>query len=364
MNRLLYTLNWTCFPIVAGMISFSCVSAQETQPNETKYRKLAPWVMTSIDPMRQMEEAFSRHDIVELAAEDPAWELVRDVPFRQDVWALEFKFKPVRMIWVDVPQPGGIMKKKLIWYMVYSVTNPGKVVHPIETAAPESGPSPETTSPSDEIPLVTRPNHFLDPAYKEGVVKMSKPGAPATPFFPRTYTVRYVDKPVKFIPEFMLVSHAQDVKMPDPNGAGQVKAYRDRVIPVALVEKDGDGIKPGPIPRREDPRRQFLNTVQMTHWIEPGQTLWGVATWVDIDPKIDRFSIYVKGLTNAYRWVDAKENRDNSTPLLAGRRILVKTLKLNFWRPGDEFDEHEGEIRFGIPERLDPGGVDYEWVLQ
>ena len=38
----------------------------------------------------------------------------------------------MRMIWVDIPQPDGFMQRKLIWYMVYSVTNPGKIMHPVE----------------------------------------------------------------------------------------------------------------------------------------------------------------------------------------------------------------------------------------
>ena len=32
--------------------------------------------------------------------------------------------------------------------------------------------------------------------------------------------------------------------------------------------------------------------------------MWGVATWEYVDPRMDFFSIYVKGLTNAYRFAD------------------------------------------------------------
>jgi hypothetical protein len=56
-------------------------------------------------------------------------------------------------------------------------------------------------------------------------------------------------------------------------------------------------------------------------------------------------------------------------PPLAGRRFYRKTLQLNFWRPGDEIDEHEEEIRFGVP--LDKAdlydseeGVAYRWVYR
>ena len=33
-------------------------------------------------------------------------------------------------MWIDIPQPSGMMQRKLIWYMVYSITNDGKVMEP------------------------------------------------------------------------------------------------------------------------------------------------------------------------------------------------------------------------------------------
>ena len=81
---------------------------------------------------------------------------------------------------------------------------------------------------------------------------------------------------------------------------GFTKVYPDRVIPVAL----------DPIRLREDPQRRFLTSVEMCREIPVGETLWGVATWEDIDPRIVRFSIYVSGLptpTNGStkRWATA-----------------------------------------------------------
>ena len=35
-----------------------------------------------------------------------------------------------------------------------------------------------------------------------------------------------------------------------------------------------------------------------------GETVWGVATWQDVDPNNVWFSVYVEGLTNAYRFSD------------------------------------------------------------
>ena len=46
--------------------------------------------------------------------------------FAATVWCLEFTFKPVRMIWVDVPQASGKMQRTLVWYMVYHVRNTGR----------------------------------------------------------------------------------------------------------------------------------------------------------------------------------------------------------------------------------------------
>jgi hypothetical protein len=277
---------------------------------KSPYRKLAPGVLQTVDPMRALGESVSRHDVVALLpadsklAADPKYDWVKGVPFHQDVWVLDFKFKPVRMIWVDVPQPSGMMQRKLIWYMVYSVTNSGKVMHPVE-----------------DVPL----------DYETFDKKM-------------LYQVKMEDRPVRYLPEFLLEGHQ---RMED--GKGFVKYYPDRVIPVAL----------DPIRQREDPNRKFLTTVDMCRELAVGETQWGVATWEDVDPRIVRFSVYAFGLTNAYKWKDDPKEVKPGDPVGKGRKLYRKLLKLNFWRPSDPYYEHEEEIRYGIP-----GGVDYEWVYR
>ncbi len=252
------------------------------------YRPLAPGAMQVIEPQPQPVEAFSRHDIVELLAVDPKMDFAKNIAFRRDIWYLEFRFKPVRMIYVDIPQPSGQMQRKLIWYLVYSVTNPGKAWHPVEQ--------------------------------QDG-----------------TYQLQQVDKPVRFVPTLLL------------EAVGLDKWYPDRVIPLAM-----DAIR-----LREDPNRQFLNTVEMNRELQPGETLWGAATWEDTDPKIYQFAIYVTGLTNAYRWVDEAGKFQKGSTIGTGRHLERKTLKLNFRRIGDEFDVRENQIRYGLPD-----GVDYEWVYR
>ena len=158
-----------------------------------------------------------------------------------------------------------------------------------------------------------------------------------------TYKVETVDEPVRFDPQFVLESLEYH------------KAYLDRLIPVAVEA----------IRLREDPARTLLNSVEMAATPIPVSTdrsdksVWGVATWEDVDPKIDFFSIYVQGLSNAYKWVDPPGAYKKGDPAGKGRVFANKTLRLNFWRPGDEFLEDQQEIHFGIP-----GKVDYEWVYR
>ncbi len=268
------------------------------------YRRLAPWIMQTVDPMRSLGETVSYHDVVEVLAADPNLAWAKDTSFHHDVWTLEFKFKPVRMIWVDEPTVGGKMQRKQIWYMVYSVTNPGKVFHPVE---------------DKELGYATSQKKLL-------------------------YRVVEEDRPVRFLPEFVL-----DAYQRLSGGLVSDKRYPDRVIPVAMAA----------IRMREDPNRQFLNSVQMCRQIGVGQTLWGIATWEDIDLATYKFSVVVSGLTNAYRWQDKPGAYKVGDPPLTGRTFSSRMLKLNFWRPADKYHAREEEIRYG-----QPGGVDYEWVYR
>jgi hypothetical protein len=271
---------------------------------ESPHRNLAPGVMRSVDPARQIAESYSRHDIVELLAVDPKLDFAKDISFRHDVWTLEFQFKPLRTIWVDIPQVSGKMRRELIWYLVYSVTNSGKIMHPVA-----------------EAPLPYKTN-------------AGKP----------VFQLEYLDRPVRFIPEFLLEGR-QSLK----EGVGFTKVYADRVIPAAI----------GPIRTREDRSRPLLNTAEICMDIAVGQTVWGVATWEHLDPQIKQVSIYIQGLSNVYRWKDQPGEYKAGDPPGTGRRPQRKTLKLNFWRPGEDYLEHEEQIRYGIP-----GGLDYEWVYR
>lgn len=297
MGVLIGVLSATVFLPTAGQSQEPAATPKAASVGP--YRRLAPGVMITIKPEQQIAESFSRDDVHELLAIDPNLYVAKNVTFRRDIWALDIQFKPMRVIYVDIPQPSGKMQRKQIWYLVYAVTNPGKTLHPVEVqkGTPEDG----------------------------------------------NYEASYLDKPVNYVPEFVLESWKES----DPKFH---KYYPDRVIPAAIAA----------IQQREDPKRHLCSTVEMAREIQPNETVWGVATWMDIDPRIDRFSIYCYGLTNAYVWKDEpgriKAGVSPGQRVAAGRTWYRKALKLNFWRPGNA-EVKEVEIRYGIP-----GEPDYVWL--
>jgi hypothetical protein len=308
-SGLLLTLAFLTFWVSQAVFAEDAEPATEKSENTQEkgpFRQVAPHVFTKIPQDSEVSETFSHHDIVELIAADPNYSWAKDITFRHDVWQLEFEFKPMRMIYVDIPQTSGKMQRKLIWYMVYTVKNSGKVMTPVQD---------------------------LKLSYEK---KLAEPK--------EVFQIKEEDKKVRFVPEFVLEG-SNRLK----EGDGFSKSYPDRVIPLAVKQ----------IEIREDPNRKLLTTVEMCQDIDVGETLWGVATWEDIDPRIVRFSVYVSGLTNAYRWKDAPGEYKVGDPIGKGRQLFRKTLKLNFWRPGDQYFEHEEAIRYGIP-----GLPDYQWVFR
>jgi hypothetical protein len=134
----------------------------------------------------------------------------------------------------------------------------------------------------------------------------------------------------------------------------------------------------GPIRAQEDPRRRLLNSAEMmARPIEVStetedHSVWGLATWESgfasgdmVDPRTDYFSIYVDGLSNAYKFVDPPGAYKEGDPPATGRYYREKTLQLNFWRPSDEFSDAETDIYLGAPANLGiEGRIDYQWVFR
>lgn len=313
--------------------------------------EFAPGVLTVIEPDVSIDDVIQLHDIVEIRSDEQLkwepysttvsrtlYEMAEAAPFVQTAWCLELSTKPLRMIEVDIPQPDGEVRRHLVWYLVYRIRNTGAGLA-LEVPATDDGERAEVNPELDEEVatiqrLLTGQGQYS--AVEQGV------------------------EPLRFIPEFVLMSQDRDE-------AGQPvrKAYLDRVVPAAIPA----------IERREMRGAKLHSSVEIAQQelsIEAGraqQGVWGVATWVDVDPEIDFFSVYVGGLSNGYRWDDPPGAFELGSPAGAGRTFTRKTLQLNYWRPGDEYQENEREIRFGVPQgKADlygvGEGVAYRWIYR
>jgi hypothetical protein len=136
-------------------------------------------------------------------------------------------------------------------------------------------------------------------------------------------------KPHMFVPQFIMV-----------NESGE--RFEDNVIPQAIPH----------IQAREDATIPLLGAVNIMGIIPPStkpnvdDAVFGVATWDKWDPKADRFSIYVRGLSDGFKEMPAP---NGGKPV-----VKYKTLRIDFIRRGDHINMHEKEIQLADPS--------YEWV--
>jgi hypothetical protein len=136
-------------------------------------------------------------------------------------------------------------------------------------------------------------------------------------------------KPRMFVPQFTMV-----------NEAGL--KFEDAVIPKAVPL----------IQMREDNTIPVLGAINVMGVVPPStkpsvdDAIFGVATWDKWDPKADRFSIYVRGLSDGYKEFPPEKD---------GKPVVkYKTLRLDFIRRGDERNLNEKEI--------EPAEPPYEWI--
>jgi len=141
--------------------------------------------------------------------------------------------------------------------------------------------------------------------------------------------VNRTGEPRMFAPQFIMV-----------NEKGE--KFQDNVLPEAMPL----------IQAREDAAIPILGAVNVVGMIPPStkanidDAVFGVAVWEKWDRKSDRFSIYVRGLSDGYKEVTSESG---------GKPVArYKTLKLDFIRRGDEHNINEREIQ-----KSDPP---YEWV--
>ncbi len=300
----------------AALALASCDRLVAASP-ATGYRTLAPGALTVVSADRSADDPIQRGPLVEVTEGQKAlaWtprrapsnstfvERSSQLEYPRDIWCLEFAFKPPRRLDVDIPEEGLRMRRETIWYLVYRVKNVGgrRVV---QDADAEGNPDPASR----------REETF--------------------------------QQPIRFLPHFVLESREG---LGSAEGLTSYRGYLDRVVPSAMET----------IRRREDPARPLLDSAAISATpLEPGEERWGVAIWEAVDPRIDSFSIYVRGLTNAIRWRKKPGEAIGPEDPPGGHvEQVLESLRLDFWRPGDDRDGGRIQIGFrGMFERMTLGG--------
>jgi len=209
----------------------------------------------------------------------------------RDVWQLDFAFKDLRHTEVSLPLPGGKSQIAEVWYLIYRVRNLDK--HLSFPKDPETG---ETTANS-QTPLAQLDENTL---------------------------------PGRFFPSLLLEGWVEDA-----GGNYSLKAYRDSILPAAVEQIAAEERLVGRLNDGFSIAKQNLPTAT-----SQSEGVWGVATWIDLDPRINFATISVQGLSNAFRSDQDGAADDN--------KHRVKTLQLNFWRPGDSTVSGDN-FKLGIP---------------
>jgi hypothetical protein len=298
--------NLTLFALTAMLLAAFSVASPALVHGQVGFeaRELAPGVLKTIPTILDVRDSFSLpmplpgidaqpYQPQTLPRQVTLHERSRRVVLFRDVWQYEFSFTGLRQMSQQVRLSDGRIAQDNIWYMVYRVRNLGKSL----------GFEQVKENPNFDRQLFELQNNKA-----------------AT------------DKKVDFLPRFTIEGWV----IPAEKRKYEKAVYRDFIDP-ALVKL---------VQQREDPGRRLLSTVEMSRaelpviQDEAADGVWGVAIWRDVDPRIDYLSVFVSGLTNAYRInKDAKGDID----------LKQKTLQLNFWRPGDTVSESDDNVDYGIP---------------
>ncbi len=225
----------------------------------------------------------------------------------RDVWQLEFATTGLRQIKLRYRMPDGQTMDRHFWYMVYRVRDFGKSISYEDVD--------ETSQNAFE---------FIRKELQQDAAK-TNPALRAD----------------KFMPRFTLEGWTEDNE-----GNAELKTWRDQYLPEVARQ----------IQKVEDPNVRLYDQQEMVsveiplaeNDTDPG--VWGVAIWEGVDPTLDYVSVFVRGLTNAWRIDPASRYNTKADDI----SILHKTLQMNFWRPGDSVVQERDMVQYGIPLVDDP----------
>jgi len=284
-----------CLAAVAGLSCWQLTSplpAQDLLGSAAGTRdalaepRLADGVLTVVPPAIDINEgvvyprpfpglAAGNYTPRQLATSETLQGRTQGITRYRDVWQLEFAFKELRYLEVKLPLPDGSTQAAGVWYLIYRVRNLDQhLSFPVDSASGE-------VTPTSDTPLAE-----IDPSALPG----------------------------RFFPAFVLDGWVEDL-----TGDYVLRSYRDRVLPAAVpqieaAEKMVGQLRDNIAMAKEDMAQRSAE-----------QPVWGVATWLDVDPRVNFASVSVQGLSNAFRSDLSGETPQNE----------VKTLQINFWRPGD-----------------------------
>lgn len=219
------------------------------------------------------------------------------VVFYRDVWGFEFATTGLRQVEFGFKRPDGSEVNKHFYYMIYRIRNFGN-------------------SLTYDVVKEQLEKEFVKYDLQKNKIEDGRPAV----------------GPEKFRPQFSLEGW---VHVPGSEDMERV-SYLDAYLPQVARA----------IQRREDINLKLHDQVEIqsveiplsTEESDPG--VWGVAIWENVHPRLNFISVYVSGLTNAYRIdVDSEANQT----------LRRKVLKLNFWRAGDAYRKSEDQVIYGIP---------------
>ena len=326
MNRLCQTAIW-----IACLLSIPSVATAQGNTAIDDAARFVPGIVRVIDPPPQPEETFTGPlPLQEFLANNPQidWkapdfpeskpyfdsrsrtliEMAQKVTFRREVHGFEFAFKPMRQIYVDVPQATGVMKRKLVWYMVFRIRYRGGDLRGKEVI--------------DEFGNKT---------------------------YPDIEAVAYPKR--RCFPMMVLVNHAKG------------KEYIDRLLPTAR-----EPIAKRELISSKLHNTVEISTVDIPRTTSPDAPgVWGYVTWEDVDPTTDFFSVNVHGLTNAFQIVQEGGEDKVLRKILQlnfyrpGDTVKQLADEIRFGVPAYDDPTEQAYVlkQYGLPERLD-----YRWIFR
>ena len=252
--------------------------------------------------------------------------------------------------WAAVPAVAVLMLSAVHWCMAGAPQQPNPYHKPEDDARPEPVKPFTLARTLKTVPVPRDRATFNVQMVDASLLPRDKKGIWVLDFAFKPLRIRTVDIPGKgrrqvhylyykvvnrtgaprmFAPQFVMVNEKQE-------------RFEDEVVPEAIPV----------IQKREDPSVPLLGAVDVIGMISPStkpnvdDAVFGVACWERWDPNSDRYSIYVRGLSDGFVEVPAQSG---------GKPVAkYKTLRIDFIRRGDARNLNEQEIQLADPP--------YEWV--